>query len=873
MTLSAGSKLGPYEILSPLGAGGMGEVYRARDSRLGREVAIKVLPDAVSEDPERLRRFEQEARSIAALNHPNILSVHDIGAHNGRRYIVTELLEGDTLREKLAPGALSQRKAIDYGLQVAAGLAAAHDKGIVHRDLKPENLFITRDGRIKILDFGLAKTLAIPAAVAQSSAPDATIEGSVPVTRTAEGVMLGTVGYMSPEQVKGEPADSRSDIFSFGAVLYESLSGRRPFQRDSSVETMSAILKEDPPDISSAANHISPGVGRIVQHCLEKDPGHRFQSAKDLGFALEAISGSSSQISAATSPASSARRTNYWLIPALALLVISLTATAYFAGKRAGDVHASFSQLTFQRGYIKGARFMPGGQNIVYSAMWEGRPYEVFTSRIGDVTARSLDLKNAMLVGVSDSGDLALITDVHRVHTTMWMQYGTLSRAPASGGAARDVLDGVWDADISRDGTQFAVVRAPDGPTQLEYPIGTVLFRTNGWIGQPRISPDGKSVAFLEHPIYGDDRGYVSLADVTGNVKRLTPETASEEGLAWTPDGAEIWHGGTEQGVSFQERVVLAVTPAGKTRKVFGVPDHCTPSDLASDGRLLLSHESLGSAQMVASPASSPEYDVSALSYAAYGAISADGKGIAFTESGSGSTRDYLVYFRRLNGSPAIALGDGSAMGMSPDGRYVVAELPSQPTKLRILPTGAGEARTFDVAPVTVDRDFVSWLPGNKEFVFLGHEGIDPPRPYRASIEGGPARPLTSQKGAHFWNRVSPDGKYVLQAPGAAGNWQVQTEIVDIATGEARHFSLQPDENPIGWDQDNRHVFIVRENGAEATIFRVEAFTGRREVWKQIRGSDPAGVLSMSRFFVTPSGNAYSYTSGHVLSALYLYSK
>lgn len=320
MTLSSGTKLGPYEILAPIGAGGMGEVYRARDSRLGRDVAVKVLPDSVSADPERLRRFEQEARSIAALNHPNILSVPDIGAQNGTRYIVTELLEGETLREKLSAGALSQRKSVDYGLQVAAGLAAAHDKGIVHRDLKPENLFVTRDGRVKILDFGLAKALAIPAAIASFGAPDATIEASVAVTRTAEGVMLGTVGYMSPEQVKGEPADSRSDIFSFGAVLYESLSGRRPFQRDSSVETMSAILKEDPPEISSAPSHVSPGVGRIVQRCLEKDPGHRFQSAKDLAFALETMSGSSSQLSSAVPTASAAAtRKGLWLVSALAL--------------------------------------------------------------------------------------------------------------------------------------------------------------------------------------------------------------------------------------------------------------------------------------------------------------------------------------------------------------------------------------------------------------------------------------------------------------------------------------------------------------------------------------------------------------------------
>src|SRR6266496_584448 len=287
MSLSSGARLGPYEIVSPLGAGGMGEVYRAKDPRLGREVAIKVLPASFSADEDRLRRFEQEAKAAGLLNHPNITAVHDIGVHEDAPYIVTELLEGETLRERLAGGPLPQRKALDFAGQIAQGLAAAHEKGIVHRDLKPENLFVTKDGRVKILDFGLAK-LERPDSEGsgQTNMPTAT-RGTEP------GVVLGTLGYMSPEQVRGRPADSRSDIFAFGAILYEMLSGKRAFHGDSAADTMSAILTKEPPDLSETNRNIAPALERLVRHCLEKNPEERFHSAHDLAYDIAALSGAS----------------------------------------------------------------------------------------------------------------------------------------------------------------------------------------------------------------------------------------------------------------------------------------------------------------------------------------------------------------------------------------------------------------------------------------------------------------------------------------------------------------------------------------------------------------------------------------------------
>ncbi|HEV8610295.1 MAG TPA: serine/threonine-protein kinase, partial [Thermoanaerobaculia bacterium] len=280
MTLTSGSRLGPYEIVSALGAGGMGEVYRAKDPRLGREVAIKVLPASFSKDPDRLRRFEHEARAAGVLNHPNITAVYDIGSHDGAPYVVTELLEGETLRSRLAAGALSARKALDYAIQIARGLAAAHEKGIVHRDLKPENLFVTKDGRVKILDFGLAKLKQPePGTEKETELPTGTMG-------TEPGVVLGTMGYMSPEQVRGQPADRRSDLFSFGAILYEMLSGQRAFRGDTAADTITAILTKEPPDLSQTNREIHPGLDRILRHCLEKNPEERFESARDLAFDL-----------------------------------------------------------------------------------------------------------------------------------------------------------------------------------------------------------------------------------------------------------------------------------------------------------------------------------------------------------------------------------------------------------------------------------------------------------------------------------------------------------------------------------------------------------------------------------------------------------
>jgi len=382
---SSGQQIGPYEVLSTLGAGGMGEVYKARDPRLGREVAIKVLPASFARDPERMRRFLQEARAAGSLNHPSILTVYDIGTDIETPYIVTELLEGLSLRDRLDEGPLGPRRATDTALLVAQGLAAAHEKGIVHRDLKPDNLFLTRSGHVKILDFGLAKLVQAAAleegtSEAPTRVPDATTPGWI----------LGTVGYMSPEQARGLPADGRSDIFSLGAILYEMVAGRRAFKGSSPVETLSAIIREEPPELSISAPAASPALDRIVRRCLEKRPDERFQSARDLAFALEAISGTSGTtvvsgieppVASASAPAAVPRWRRWGRIALLVAAGIPLGMCLV------GDQHApqpgvpAFHQLTYRNGFVGNARFARDGHTVVYGGTFGGEPNQVYTVR------------------------------------------------------------------------------------------------------------------------------------------------------------------------------------------------------------------------------------------------------------------------------------------------------------------------------------------------------------------------------------------------------------------------------------------------------------------------------------------------------------
>ncbi len=855
MSLAAGTKLGPYEILAPIGAGGMGEVYRARDERLKREVAVKVLPPSFAQDPERLRRFEQEAQAAGGLNHPNITSVYEFGTFEGSPYMVTELLEGETLRGRLSGGALPVRKATDYAIQVARGLAAAHEKGIVHRDLKPENLFVTNDGRMKILDFGLAKlTQADGAAGPQTNLP--TDAGTEP------GVVLGTLGYMAPEQVKGKKADARSDIFAFGAVLYEMLSGSRAFHRDSAAETMSAILREDPPDLSATNKNVAPGLDRVVRHCLEKNPEERFHSAHDLAFDLEALSGTTgSTLAPAAEELPGTRTRPSWRLLAGAVLATMLVcgAAAYVAIRKAGDrPPPSFRQLTYRRGQIFSARFAPDGQTVMYSAAWDGKPMEIFVGRPESPESRAFGLNGAEVLSISKSGDMAV--SLNRTQPGGFRRSGTLAQLSVAGGAApRDILKEIEWADWGPDGKSLAIARAVPGGMRVEFPIGKVLYETSAWVGHLRVSPDGNLVAFIDHPTPNDDGGSVAVVDRAGKKRVLSKPFATAQGLAWSPDGSEIWFTAAEVGGNR----ALYSTRNGDVRLRVRVPGNLTLQDIAREGRMLVTRDTQRNEILALAPGASKERELTWLDYSLPSAISTDGKLVLFSESGEGGGPGYSVYIRKTDGSPAVRLGEGNSQDLSPDGEWVLAIIhnASDP-QLVAYPTGAGEPKVFPKDGVSVFG--AGFLPDGKRILFTGSEPGHGPRIYLRDFSGGKPRALTPE--GYLGGLIAPDGTWVV-----ARGPDRKRYLYPISGGEPTPIpGLVPGvDGLLQRSADGRFLYVARGDEAPAQVYRLEIATGKKELWKTLMPADAAGVSNINPI-PTPDGSAYIYNYTRVLSDLFL---
>ncbi|HEV8117451.1 MAG TPA: protein kinase, partial [Thermoanaerobaculia bacterium] len=742
MTLTAGSRLGPYEVLSQIGAGGMGEVWRARDPRLGRDVAIKVLPASFSTDEDRLRRFEQEARAAGVLNHPNITAVYDTGTQDGAPYVVQELLEGETLRSALAGGKLSPRRAVDYALQVAHGLAAAHEKGIVHRDLKPENLFVTRDGRVKILDFGLAKLTHQEEGSQVTGLPTAT-------AGTEPGVVLGTLGYMSPEQVRGRPADARSDIFSFGAILYEMLSGNRAFRGDSAADTMSAILKEDPPELSLTNQNVSPGLERVIRHCLEKNPEQRFHSAHDLAFDLEALSGLSGR---PASPDRSPRTRRQLRWAAVALLAVIGAGAAFFAGRATTTSPSTprFRRVTFRRGVVRSARYAPDGQTIVYSAAWDGGPAELFTSRVGNVDSRSFAFPSSDVLAISSTGEMAInllrpsgVPDV-------------LARASLAGGVPREVMENATAAGWSADGKTLGVIRfaSSGAKSALEFPTGKVLYEGTQ-LHDFRVSPRGDTIAVSE---FGGDLNAITLLDLGGHPRTLIREVLAGD-LAWRPDGREIWYSAAQPD---SPPNIHAVDLSGKSRLVLASPSWLYLYDISADGRVLLTQNSWRGGISWAVPGQDREQEASWLDWSTPGDLSPDGKTLLFSEDREGGGFSGSVFLRKSPDEPAVRLGDGDGLALSPDGKLVLARLRGDAQRnpsLVLLPTGAGDQRSIPSGKLN-QFAAAAWLPDGKNMIVRGAEAGKGRRLYLVDPVRGPGRAISAE-GARDGMAISPDGKFV----------------------------------------------------------------------------------------------------------------
>ena len=811
MTLSAGTKLGRYEIRSKIGAGGMGEVYQARDMELGRDVAVKVLPSSFSVDATRLHRFQQEACAAGALNHPNVLIVHDIGACEGAPYVVSELLEGETLRKRIGGTPLGQRRAVDYALQIANGLAAAHGKGIIHRDLKPDNIFVTNDGRVKILDFGLAKLTQLDGNQSQTDVPTRRVD-------TDSGVVMGTVGYMSPEQLKGRPVDQRSDIFSFGAILYEMLSGRRAFHGESAAETMSAILREDPPELSDTNKTVTPALGRLVNHCLEKNPEARFHSARDLAFALEALSGSASSSTQTVAMPASVRWTRnnerlVWIVVSALLLASAIAfGLLYFRRPLAQTPAASrFYIYPPEKAELRGSFTVShDGRRVIMRVISEGKVL---------LWARALDSLTGQPLAGTEEGSYPFLSPDSRF--IGFFSGGKLKKIEATGGPVQTLCDapdprgGTWNRDgviifapKSAD-TLYRVSPAGGAPVPL-----TTLDAARKEISHqhPRFLPDGRHFLYLAVSPQRESAGiYVGSLDSKAT-KLLVNTDAS---AAYAPPGYLLF---------LRDRTLMAQDFDADTLELTGEPfpvaeevDHLggvrfALFSVSETGVLVYRSGSSDVTQLI-------WFDREGKQLEAVGPtagqtapwLSPDEKRAAFgrLDLQSGSSDIWLIELSR--GIPTRFTFDpanDTAPIWSPDGNRIVFSSERE-GPFDLYQRAASGGGNDELLLKSDNRKFPNDWSADGRFIL--YQELNPKTNFDLWVLplSGEQKPFPFLQSEFYegQGRFSPDGKWVAYTSNESGTWQVYVQSFPASGGKwqvSTNGGVQPQ-----WRRDGKELFYL----------------------------------------------------------------
>jgi len=863
MQLSPGAKLGPYQIVGPLGAGGMGEVYHARDTRLGRDVAIKVLPQHLSSNAEVRARFEREAKAVSSLNHPNICTLYDVGREGDTDYLVMELIDGETLATRVAKGPLPIDQVLALGSQIADALARAHRAGIVHRDLKPGNVMLTKSGA-KLMDFGLARATGLDA----DGAGELTHSPTVAQPLTAEGTIVGTFQYMAPEQLEGKEADARSDVWALGCVLYEMATGERPFEGRSQASLISSIMKDQPRPIAERQPLTPPALDRLVSACLAKDPDDRVQTAHDVGLQLgwmrtESATGAPAAPAAEAPPRTSGGGIGLRVAMASVVLVAIVAAVAgYLAGHRSAPSAASgdvqFHRRTYSEQAIFTARFMPDGRTIVLSAALKGNTTGLYVIRPEYPEAQSLSMENVHLLAVSSRGELAVLNNArftghHRLFN------GTLARMPVEGGAPRDILENVREADWAPDGNDLAIIHEMSDGDQLEFPIGKALYRSPGYLSDVRVSHGGDKIAFMEHPARFDDRGTVKVIDLEGRARELAGGYWGMEGLAWSPSDDALYFSATIGGSEFS---VYRADIAGGARLARQSAGLLTIHDIAPDGAWIVTRDDTPTEIWLRRPGDDTETNLSWLDAALEPKLSADGKTVLFTDQSEAAGPNYSATLRPTSGGAIVRLGEGWGAGFSVDGKSVLAGVPSTPPRIMSYPVGAGQAVQLDRGQFENISD-AYWTPDGTNVLVSGNIAGQPPQCFLldpGTHEATPVGPEGIREGM-----PSPDGKaYIARTQ---SGWSI-FPISGESDGRAVP-SMTTGDHLIRWSPDATAVYAFHRAVVPTPVDRIDVATGSRERFAAVGSGTRAGQLSVLNMSIGDDLKTMAYVTWNYTSVLY----